>query len=79
MDEDGLATRLDDFIALFLSEDSLTLDDGLVAFDGDDFAGILVDEILIPLLEDTCCELSAHALPNCCFADLNLVGEAEDL
>ena len=48
VDEHGLLAALEDVVDILLGEHRLAVHDDLVALDGDDFAGVLIDKVLDP-------------------------------
>ena len=79
MKKDGAYARVENLLDVFLFENGLAVDHNLVAVDGDNLAGILVDEILHPCAEHACGELAAESLLEVGLVDLHLLGEVEDL
>ena len=79
VEEDGLRTRVEDILDVFFLEDGLTLDDRDVALDVDHLAGLFVDEVFVPGLEDAGRHLATDAFLQVFLGNFHLAGQAEDV
>ena len=50
-----------------------------ITCNGDDLAGVFIDEILIPCTQNPCCKLSANTLFEIDFGHFDFFSQAEDL
>jgi len=64
---------------VFVFNDCFPVKDHLVTFDGDHFAGVLVNEILNPGTEHPGCQLAANQFLDVYLGDLMFLCEVEDL
>ena len=79
MKKDVLHTRFENHVDVLLLEHCLAIHDDLVALDGNNLAGILVDKILHPGAEHAGGELAADGLLEVGLGHSHLLGEIENL
>ena len=79
MNKNGLCTALENIQQVLVGNLCLTLHDDLITLNGYNFAGILINEVLVPALQHTCCQLLAYHLLQGCLVNLHLLSEVEDL
>ena len=77
--EDGGDSRLEDVLHVGLVDDLLAVDDDFVTLDVDNLSGVLVDEVLVPGLENPGCELASDTFLQICLVDLDLFCKVEDV
>ena len=74
-----LGTAFENLLDVSIVEDSLALNEHLITFERNNFAGFLIGEILDPRLEYTCGKFAATCLEHSLLVDLDGLGEVEDL
>ena len=78
VEQDVCNARFENFVDVFFLEHSLAVDNHIVTFNRNNFAGILVDEVLDPGLEHTRGELAADGFLEVGLVDLYLFGKTEN-
>ena len=78
MQEDGLRARVENLLDVVFGKLCLAVDDHLGAVEAHHLAGVLVNEVLNPCLDETGGKLAAHCLLEVLLGDLYLLGQTED-
>ena len=79
VNENGSGIALENLHHVFFSDFRLTFHDDLVALDRYNFAGILINEVLVPALEHTCSKTLAKIFLKVGLVDLHLFCKVENL
>ena len=79
MNEDGLCAALKNLHHIIISNLRLTLEDHLVTLNRNYLTSILINEILVPALKHTGCQLGTNILLQGSLIDLHLLSKVEDL
>ncbi len=78
MYEDSALLAVEDVLHVLLGNLGLTLDDDVVTLNGNNFTGILINEVLSPGLHDVCGELTADSLLQSALLNGDFLSEVED-
>ena len=79
MHKDGRSTTLKNLINILLGNFRLALHDDLVTLNGNHLTGILIDEVLIPALQYTGCQVAANHLLHILLINLHFLSKVKDL
>ena len=76
--EYSLYSRVKNLLNVVLLDDSVAVKNHVITLDSYNLTGILVNEVLVPRLENTCSEFAAHSILEVSLVHFNLLGKTED-